>query len=136
MRLFFDSNVLISVAATPQGFCDKLFQHCIGRHVICVSPFVLSEVKEKLRLKIKLTPDESNLFITYLRGYCCIVKDAKTAVNVSRDPKDDPVLASAFYAGAKYLLTGDKDLLVLNEYRGIPIVRPGNFKTIDETFQG
>ena len=135
MKLFFDSNVLISVAASPQGFCYKLFQHCIGRHVIYISPFVLAEVEGKLQLKIKLTREETDLFISYLRKQCRIVKDDKPVERVSRDPKDDPVLAAAFYSGAKYLLTGDKDLLVLNEYRGIPIIKPGNFKTIDDTFK-
>jgi putative PIN family toxin of toxin-antitoxin system len=136
MKIFFDSNVLISIAASHQGFCNRLFQHCIGRHAIYICPFVLAEVEEKLHLKIKLTTDESRLFIDYLKSYCRIVKDAKLVEKVSRDPKDDPVLATAFSSGAKYLLTGDKDLLVLKEYRGIPIIKPGDFKVIDETFKG
>ena len=135
MKLFFDSNVLISVAASPQGFCKRLFQHCVGRHIVYISPFVLAEVEEKLQIKIKLTQSESGLFISYLRKQCRITKDVKPIESVSRDPKDDPVLAAAFHAGAKYLLTGDKDLLVLNEYRGIPIIKPGNFKIIDPTFK-
>ena len=39
-----------------------------------------------------------------------------------RDPDDDIYLECALAAGADYLITGDKDLLVLKEYGGVKIV--------------
>jgi predicted nucleic acid-binding protein len=41
---------------------------------------------------------------------------------VSRDPKDDKILATAKAAGADYLVSEDQDLLVLGTYEGIQIV--------------
>ncbi len=41
---------------------------------------------------------------------------------VSRDPDDDHVLACAVSAHADLIVSGDKDLLVLDQYQGIPIV--------------
>jgi uncharacterized protein len=41
---------------------------------------------------------------------------------ISRDRKDNPFLALARAAGADYLVTEDKDLLVLHSYRGTQIV--------------
>ena len=45
----------------------------------------------------------------------------------SRDPKDDPVLATALAALARYLVAGDRDLLVLERPFGIEIVSPAEF---------
>ena len=41
---------------------------------------------------------------------------------VCRDPDDDVVLACAVSARADYIVSGDKDLLVLNEFEGTPIL--------------
>ncbi len=46
---------------------------------------------------------------------------------VSRDPKDDMVLACAKSAQVDYLISEDNDLLVLNPYEGIPIIRVFEF---------
>jgi len=42
---------------------------------------------------------------------------------VSRDPDDDHVLACALAAEAQIIVSGDSDLLVLKEHRGIPILK-------------
>jgi putative PIN family toxin of toxin-antitoxin system len=44
-----------------------------------------------------------------------------------RDPKDNKFLEVAVNGNADYILTGDRDLLVLNSFRNIPIVSPANF---------
>ena len=45
----------------------------------------------------------------------------------SRDPKDDPFLACALAAHAKYLVTRDNDLLVLGKPFGIEMITPAGF---------
>ena len=44
-----------------------------------------------------------------------------------RDPTDDKFLELAANGHADLILTGDKDLLVLNPFRGIQIVGPATF---------
>ena len=44
-----------------------------------------------------------------------------------RDPNDAKILAAAEAAGAEALITGDRDLLVLKEFQGIPILSPQEF---------
>ena len=43
---------------------------------------------------------------------------------IGRDPKDDYLIAHAIAARADYLVTGDKDLLVLGAVGGITILSP------------
>jgi predicted nucleic acid-binding protein len=50
-----------------------------------------------------------------------------TDVGVCRDPKDDHLLALAMDGEAHYLITGDRDLLVLSPFHGIQIVTPARF---------
>jgi putative PIN family toxin of toxin-antitoxin system len=49
---------------------------------------------------------------------------------VSRDPKDDPLLACAKAAEADYLVAGDEDLLCLQEHGKTKIVTPAQFVEI------
>jgi predicted nucleic acid-binding protein len=46
---------------------------------------------------------------------------------VTRDPKDDAVVACAKEGQANYIVSGDQDLLVLNNYEGVQIVTPQQF---------
>jgi putative PIN family toxin of toxin-antitoxin system len=45
-------------------------------------------------------------------------------VTICRDVKDDKLLALALDGNADLVVTGDKDLLVLNPFEGIPIITP------------
>lgn len=44
-----------------------------------------------------------------------------------RDPKDDKFLDVACAVQARAILSGDKDLLILESFRGIPILSPNAF---------
>jgi putative PIN family toxin of toxin-antitoxin system len=48
-----------------------------------------------------------------------------------RDPNDDMVLECAAVAVADYIVSGDKDLLALDPYNGIRIVRPSEFLALE-----
>jgi putative PIN family toxin of toxin-antitoxin system len=53
--------------------------------------------------------------------------------SIVRDPNDDMVLATAVVSGAEYLVTEDKDLLVLDGYAGIRVCTCRRFMEIAET---
>ena len=44
-----------------------------------------------------------------------------------RDPNDDKFLELAVSTNASCIVTGDKDLLVLHPFRGIPILNAADF---------
>ncbi|WP_408733653.1 putative toxin-antitoxin system toxin component, PIN family [Mucilaginibacter sp.] len=48
-------------------------------------------------------------------------------IKACRDPKDDKFLELAVSSGAACIITGDKDLLVLNPFEGIPILTAAEF---------
>jgi|SRR6185312_4403275 len=48
-------------------------------------------------------------------------------ITACRDPKDDKFLELAVAANASCIITGDKDLLILNPFRNIPILNAVDF---------
>lgn len=48
-------------------------------------------------------------------------------VRVCRDPSDDKLLELAVNGNADYIVTGDDDLLALDSFRGIRVIRPAEF---------
>ncbi len=54
----------------------------------------------------------------------------KTSTALSRDPKDNYLLSLALDGKADYLVTGDLDLLVIQEYEGIRIMKMMEFRQL------
>lgn len=82
---------------------------------------VLSRPKFDSRLRLKRV---SKGYL--LREYsilATIVEPTEVIEGVSRDPDDDEILSCAISAACESIVTGDLDLLVLKEFRGIKIVR-------------
>ena len=53
--------------------------------------------------------------------------DVAERIVACRDPKDDKFLDAAVAGGADYLVSGDEDLLVLDPFRGVPVLTPAAF---------
>jgi putative PIN family toxin of toxin-antitoxin system len=53
--------------------------------------------------------------------------DVIQRIRASRDPKDDKFLEAAVNGRADVIVTGDKDLLDLNPFRGIAILTPADY---------
>ncbi|MFQ5709787.1 MAG: putative toxin-antitoxin system toxin component, PIN family, partial [bacterium] len=59
------------------------------------------------------------------------LKETFEKIQVCREPKDDKYLELAASGDAKYIITGDQDLLVLNPFRQISILTPEQFLALD-----
>jgi putative PIN family toxin of toxin-antitoxin system len=53
--------------------------------------------------------------------------DPAARVRECRDPKDDKYLELALASGAETIVSSDDDLLVLNPWRGVRIVKPAAY---------
>ena len=59
-----------------------------------------------------------------------MLNEGTLASPVCRDFKDDPILACAETSAAEYLVTGDKDLLLLEKYGNCVILSPRDFELL------
>ena len=126
MRIVLDTNVLIAAFIT-RGVCSELLEHCVRQHELVTSDFILNEFREKLTGNIKFTFEEAGAAAALLLTRTIVVDPAGLASPICRDPDDDNVLATAVAGSCDCIITGDKDLLVLQRFSGIDITSPRDF---------
>lgn len=126
MKVVLDSNVLVAALAA-RGTCADLFEHVLANHEFAIDQNLIGEVERVLRDKIRVPQDRIEAFTRLLRGHGTFQDPTPLAEPVSRDPDDDRILALCRAFGAGALVTGDRDLLVLDPWEGIRIVAPRDF---------
>src|ERR1700761_4971851 len=128
LRVVLDTIVLVSGLAYPQSIPGRILRAWrLGSLEIVLSRYILDEMARLLpRLKrIKLTAAEIRDLTDSLMLMAELVEPAAEPERELRDGADQQVLGTLLAAKAEYLVTGDKDLLVLaGRY---PIVTPAEF---------
>lgn len=126
MRVLLDSNVWLAILTTD-GQCRRMWRQARSVSQICASPDILDEIEEKLRLKFGFHPRHAHLLAAFVRRQTLPVTAKGSPLKVCRDPDDDYILAAAVNAECEFLVTGDKDLLVLKNIVAMKIVTPREF---------
>jgi len=132
MRLVLDVNVWISGLlwqGVPRQVIDLARS---GAVTIVVSEPILSELEEvlaraKFQSKMRslgITSQDLMYLVRHLSEVCVpILVDVPNL----RDPDDAVILGTAITAKAVLVVSGDLDLLVLEEFADIPILTPNDF---------
>ena len=123
MRIVFDTNVYISAFAAP-GSRSSLALQLAARGVfeLVVSPAILAELRRKLS-EPKFGFSEAELDDADRDiGEIATVVEPEAELSVLDDEPDNRVLECALAAGAVAIVTGDKELLSLENYEGIGIM--------------
>jgi len=129
-----DTNVLISGIfwrGAPRQLIHIARKGLI-RVVICQA--LLDELEDVLTRTSKpfcLSQDEAHEVIKDVLTYAKLVEPLGS-VSICRDPKDNVVLTCALGGKAKYIVTGDPDLLDLHEFKGVKVVTVRDFLTMIE----
>jgi uncharacterized protein len=132
-RVLLDANVLISAAIHPSGSPGRIIAMLFaqGAFDLVLSPAIVAEVEIALGLpkvrKYLREPAEALLWLADVAAIADLVEDSGVVKGICRDPDDDVVLAAAVEGRADAIVTGDADLLALEEYEGIAIVTPRAF---------
>ena len=121
-----DSNVYISAIVFGGIPRDVVMLGEQEQIQLLVSPGLVSEVERVLACKFEWEQRRVRRICQPLWETARLVKPA-TNVSVCRDPKDNHLLALAMDGEARYLITGDSDLLVLSPFHAIQIVTPARF---------
>ena len=128
-RVVLDTNILIS-ALIFRGPSNTLVRHWQeGKIRLLVSKDVLLEYLRALSYpKFKLSKAEVLSLIKENVLPFAETVEVKISVSVVReDPEDDKFLALAVDGKADAIVSGDKHLLDLGNFRGIPILRAHKF---------
>ena len=129
MRVVVDTNVLVSAILFRSSQPAIVLRRVLQRETLLTSQAIFEEWHEVLS-----RPKFDRYVVEALRTEFLetILNDAvwveiQESVIACRDPKDDKFLALAVNGQADFIVTGDRDLLVLNPFRGIAIVQPEEF---------
>ena len=126
MRVILDANVVIAAAAS-RGLCEAILELCLEHHHLILCEGILEEIEEKLRIKIKVSPPVIAEYLKVLRNNAQILDPEKVERTFCRDPDDLMILGLVAPGNADAIITGDKDLLVIKEYKKARIMTPRNF---------
>lgn len=118
MRIFLDTNVLVSAVAT-RGLCADVLQAVLARHELILGETVLEELQRVLPEKFRVPLATTQEVIALLRREATVIGGAPPLGVAVRDPNDLPVLEQAVAGEADFLVTGDRDLL---EIAAVPVV--------------
>lgn len=127
-RVVLDTNVLISAIFSKQSppfQCLMLARLGDIESVTCQE--ILTEFAEKLLHKFKFSQEMTQEAVGAVQQISRLVTISGQLKFVSQDADDDMVVECAVLGKATHIVTGDKDLLRLECYQGIEIVKPGHF---------
>ena len=134
MRTVLDTNIIVSgllIGGNPRRILDAARDGIIE---LFASPALIRELenvlsREKFAARLataEVTAQELCLGIIALSK---VIEPQDIEPVVLSDPDDDAVLACAVTAGCEIIVSGDKDLLELKEYKGIRIFSASEFLT-------
>ena len=123
MRVILDANVIIAAAAS-RGLCEAVLELCLEHHHLILCEGILEEIEEKLRIKIKVSPPVIAEYVKILRNNAQILEPEEVEGAICRDPDDLMILGLVVPGDVEAIVTGDKDLLVIKEYKNARIMTP------------
>jgi putative PIN family toxin of toxin-antitoxin system len=123
VRVVVDTNILVS-ALIYHGKPHILVLKLLEGHTVILSRQMLAELADVLtRDKFAVKTSQVDRFLAVLVRKSKVVTPSSRFKIISEDPDDDIVLNTAYAGKAEYIVTGDRHLLALREFKRIKIVK-------------
>ena len=127
MKAVFDTNIFISAFIVPGSQGEKAFLLARQkRFELYTSVSILTETANKLRKKFDQSEEDIKEALKMISRTAEVLKPS-LKLNVLKDLPDNRILECAAEAKVDVIVTGDRHLLKLRKFRGIPIVRLADF---------
>ena len=126
MRVFFDTNVLVSAFAT-RGLCADTLRLVLAEHELVTGEVIIEELRRTLSRRFRVPKRTLDEVEQFLRAHKVVAIPDELPDCPVPDRSDLVVLASAIAADADVLVTGDKDLLDVASEIPMRVVDPRGF---------
>ena len=126
MRVFLDTNVLASAAAT-RGLCSDVLREVFASHELVISEYLIKELKRVLADKFNLPRDIREDYIWLLHQDTIVAEEFDPPSIQLKDKSDIPILGAALQAKDDVLVTGDLELQNLEKIGKLLILSPRGF---------
>ncbi|MBI2088215.1 MAG: putative toxin-antitoxin system toxin component, PIN family [Deltaproteobacteria bacterium] len=127
MKAVFDTNIFISAFIVPGSQGEKAFLLARQkRFELFTSVPILTETANKLREKFDQSDEDIKEALKMISRAAEVLKPS-LKLDVLEDIPDNRILECGVEAKADVIVTGDRHLLKLKKFQGIPIVRLADF---------
>ena len=110
------------------GFPRKILSAVVGQMITaCATTEIINEYEEIVQEMINRKQGHINKAILNPLIKAMEIIEPVTHVGICRDPDDDKFLGCAKDSHALYIVSGDKDLLVIEQFEDIQIVTAKDF---------
>jgi putative PIN family toxin of toxin-antitoxin system len=132
IRAVLDTNLLVSYLLTHRPPIATLIDDYVAREevVLVTAPELLEELDRVLRyprLQRYFSEAQRQRFVALVLALSEVVELPASIPRICRDPADDRVIACAVTGRADVIVSGDRDLLVLERVGEIPILSASRF---------
>lgn len=131
-----DANVCVSAVLSAKGNPAQVLDHTLGQgpydFELCAPSQLFPKIEEvlarpKIAGRLQWGPDEIAVYARRLR--LAVTEIPTAGLDVPRyttDPEDDPYVLAAVLAGASYLISGDEDILHMDD-PPVSVLDPSQF---------
>ena len=127
MRVILDTNILLSALLSPLGAPAKLLDAWErGTFTLIACDALIAEFRDvasRSFFRARLRASAAELLAAGLRDFSLFCRDLPSGP-IAPDPKDSFLLALAEASQAAFLITGDKELLALQQDKSTRIITP------------
>lgn len=129
MRIFVDSNVLISAILSKSSLSSILLRIIIEKHRLLICSFSILEISKVLERKFPNQLRYWDDFLTSLDFELIYTPDDSSSFNSPdiRDPEDLPIIISLLIAKPDIFITGDSDFFTKELRERFVIYTPSEF---------
>ena len=122
MKVVFDTNIFVSALVFPGGRGEAALQRILEeKDELVLSKPIIDELLGILGRKFARDAEEIAHVAVFLSEQGLIVKP-RQRLHVVKDEPDNRILECALAGRADAIVTGDRVLLALREYRGVRII--------------
>ena len=125
MKITLDTNFLISATQWDNSVAFKLLKRLLEANIkIFTTKDILDEFSEVLQRDFKYNKEETTNILEEILVFVNIIETQERIKIVKDDPDDDKIIECALASNSDYLITYDRHLLKIKEYKSIKIITP------------
>jgi uncharacterized protein len=122
VKVVFDTNIFISALVFPGSIAEKAIIRIIGgKDTLLISKAILDELLLTLARKFSKDPEQLSKVAVNLNEMSLTIESGEK-VSILVDDADNRILECAVAGEANFIVTGDKEMLLLKSYKGIKII--------------
>lgn len=127
IKVVIDTNIFVSAHIAPGKVIQKIIDEWVeGKFTLVISKLILAEIIEVFKRK-EIDLEKIGKLLDLISRKAVLVEPKMKIEVVKDDPEDNKFLECAVKGNAKYIVSGDKHLLSLKQFKNIQIIEPKKF---------